>query len=71
MSIEEYRLLGSSYQKNTYKEKYHKSPPNLDALVKKGVIKEIPRDTYEGTFYIDAEGEIRTTSEYILLPRQK
>jgi hypothetical protein len=53
---------------NTYKKKFGRIPGCLDDLIKKGIIQEIPKDPYQGEFYIDPQGTVKTTSEYLLLP---
>lgn len=50
-----------------YKKRYNNIPPpnNLNQLVAKGIIGEIPKDPYGGDFYYDAkEDRIKTTSNF-------
>lgn len=54
-----------------YKHKYGIIPPSLENLVGKGLMKEIPRDPYDGKFSINPSGEINSTSDYMLMPRQR
>lgn len=49
-AVEEFRL------------KFNRSPKNLEELVKVGFLRYIPEDPYGGEFYIDEEGNVRTTS---------
>ncbi len=49
-AVEEFRL------------KFNRSPENLEELVKTGFLRYIPEDPYGGKFYIDEEGNVRTTS---------
>ncbi len=53
-----------------YKEKFKRNPPNMGALIKMRIIKELPHDPYGGRYYIDAEGYVRSTSDYQLDPYQ-
>jgi len=46
-----------------YKKKTGRLPQNLNILVEAGLIREIPQDPYGGTFYIDKDGSIKTTSK--------
>ncbi len=52
-----------------YRKKIKRLPPNLSALVQAGIIKEVPQDPYGGTFYIDKDGSIKTTSKLAFKPR--
>jgi len=51
-----------------YRKKFRRFPVNLDELVKKKIIIEIPKDPFGGKFSVDSQGAIRTTSEFLLLP---
>lgn len=46
-----------------YKSKTGKQPKSLPVLVRSGIIAEIPKDPYGGTFYLDTDGSIKTTSK--------
>ncbi len=46
-----------------YKKRFHCVPSNINELIRKGILKEIPEDPYGGTFYIDRHGKVRTTSK--------
>jgi competence protein ComGC len=48
---------------NKFKLKFKRLPKNLDELVEKGIIKNIPKDPYGGKFYIDKKGIVKTTSK--------
>lgn len=54
-----------------YKEKNGKQPEKLEELVKTGLIKEVPKDPYGGTFYIRGDGVIETTSKLAFVAPQK
>jgi hypothetical protein len=54
-----------------YKKKFRTKPPDIEGLVKKRIIAEIPKEPYGGRFYIDAAGNVRTTSESKLMPFKK
>jgi len=51
-----------------YRQKYKRIPRNIDELVNKRVLVELPKDPYGGTFSVDAQGNIKTTSAGKLLP---
>ena len=46
-----------------YKEKTGRSPEILTELLRIGIINSIPDDPYGGKFYIDKEGDVKTTSD--------
>ncbi len=54
-----------------YKEMNGKLPEKVEELVKSGLIKEIPKDPYGGTFYIRGDGVIETTSKLAFVAPQK
>ncbi|MDT8317852.1 MAG: hypothetical protein RQ824_07675 [bacterium] len=47
---------------DVYESRIGLPPGELKALVKAKIIREIPRDPYGGSFYIDRDGSIKTTS---------
>jgi tetratricopeptide (TPR) repeat protein len=47
---------------NQYKDAFHKMPESLDELIKAGVIEKLPQDPYGGNFFLDKNGQIKTTS---------
>lgn len=72
LRIQSYRsVLFLERAVDEYKAKFHKSPKDLDTLIRKGFIKELPLDPFGGKFYIDAQGMIKTTSEVIMLHDRK
>lgn len=46
-----------------YKRSYQKSPEKLDDLIRAGIVRQIPEDPYGGSFYLDEQGRVRTTSK--------
>ncbi len=46
-----------------YKQKFRVLPKDLEALVKKGLLKQLPTDPYGGTFYLNDQGKVWTTSD--------
>ena len=46
-----------------YEKRFQQQPKELRELVRKGLLKRIPDDPYGGTFYLDKEGKVRTTSK--------
>lgn len=54
------KLLEVAVEK--YLELYGEYPENLQALVGAGIVVEMPKDPYEGTFYLTEDKKVRTTS---------
>lgn len=46
-----------------YRAQRHLPPPDLAALVSAGLLKRVPTDPYGGTFYLDAEGKVHSSSK--------
>jgi len=53
-----------------YQQKFGRMPEQIDELVKKNILAEIPQDPYGGEYFIDERGQVRTTSETKNLPVQ-
>ncbi len=51
-----------------YRGKFGRVPKSLDELVAKRIIGSVPHDPLGGTFYVDAQGAVKTTSEGQLMP---
>lgn len=47
-----------------YVNTYGTHPRNLEDLVDRGLLKDIPSDPYGGEFYLDEKGRVRTTSKF-------
>ncbi len=47
-----------------YRRLYGSAPPNLQTLLKKGILSAIPVDPYGGVFYLDENAMVKTTSGY-------
>ena len=45
-----------------YKDRFNKTPENLEELIKEGILGQIPADPYGGVFFIDKDNSIKTTS---------
>ncbi len=70
--IDAYRsILALEKATDLYRQRFKKSPMNLDELVNKKILVAIPKDPYGGKFYIDSQGAIKTTSESLLVPYQR
>lgn len=54
-----------------YKDRFRRYPLNIDALIANGFLREVPRDPYEGTYYLDRSGNVRSTMEKELVPHRK
>jgi len=52
-----------------FKERFQAEPEDLGRLVNAGLLERIPDDPYGGTFYLDEQGRVRTTSK--LAPVEK
>jgi len=48
---------------SAFKERHHRMPRDLDEVKRAGLIGRMPVDPYGGTFYLDQEGRVRTTSK--------
>lgn len=48
-----------------FKRKEGRLPYNIEELVKKGYLKEVPKDPYGGRFYITKEGKVKSTSNFV------
>jgi tetratricopeptide (TPR) repeat protein len=46
-----------------YRERFQRDPKELGDLVNGGVLDLIPEDPYGGSFYLDKDGRVRTTSK--------
>ncbi len=51
-----------------YRARYGRTPRTVQALLQKGIIRELPPDPFGGKYYLDERGEVRTTSEYVIMP---
>lgn len=47
-----------------YLKLYSKRPKSIDMLIKAGLLKSAPIDPYGGRYYIDNEGNVRSTSDF-------
>jgi tetratricopeptide (TPR) repeat protein len=63
------RVLQIEQAVATFKERFQADPENLERLVNAGLLQRIPDDPYGGTFYLDDQGRVRTTSK--LTPVEK
>lgn len=48
-----------------YRKRFGTSPKNLTLLVDKKLLPALPSDPYGGTFYLDAQGKVRSTSKFV------
>jgi hypothetical protein len=53
---------------STYRRQFKRAPANIEELIKRNIITELPKDPYGGKFYMDLQGNVRTTSEQLLMP---
>ncbi len=54
-----------------YREKFGREPQGLNELIQRKIIKEVPADPYGGTFHLDAQGRVNSTSNFITLYTHK
>jgi hypothetical protein len=58
-----------------YKKKFGRNPRNIDELVGRDILKQLPQDPYGGTYYLTQDGRARSTTsseiEPYLSPLQK
>jgi len=57
------RILKIEEAISVYKDRFHRLPRELRELVRAGLMERIPEDPYGGSFYLDQEGRVRTTSK--------
>jgi tetratricopeptide (TPR) repeat protein len=50
--------------KELYRGRFQRDPVSVEELMQKGYLKELPVDPYGGTFYIDKQGMVRSTSKF-------
>ena len=50
--------------RDEYVKKYGKMPASIERLHERGFLKEMPADPYGGTFFIDEQGHVRSTSKF-------
>jgi tetratricopeptide (TPR) repeat protein len=53
-----------------YRNRFHKTPAGIDELIRQGIVREPPRDPYGGSFYLDSQGSVKTTSDFMVKSRQ-
>jgi hypothetical protein len=51
-----------------YAEEQGRLPENIDDLLNKGYLETEPIDLYGGEFYLDENGQVRTTSKFAFAP---
>lgn len=47
-----------------YRERFGQPPADISRLVQAGLLPQLPADPYGGTFYLDEQGKVRTTSKF-------
>ncbi len=52
----------------SYRSKTGRTPTTMKELVNRHIIAKIPREPYGGNYYIDSQGQVKTTSESMLMP---
>ncbi|MGE5172953.1 MAG: hypothetical protein ACM3MD_03900, partial [Betaproteobacteria bacterium] len=54
-----------------YQEKFGRKPQGLNELIHRKIINAIPADPYGGAFFLDAQGRVNSTSNFITLYSHK
>ena len=54
-----------------YKKRFGRMPDSVETLVKRNILVRLPEDPYGGSFYLDAEGNVKSTTEQMLMPYRK
>ena len=49
-----------------YRARFGQIPESLDELVRDGQLSQLPIDPYGGQFFVDSEGQVRSTSKFAL-----
>jgi tetratricopeptide (TPR) repeat protein len=57
------RILQIEEAVSAYRDRFRHLPRDLEELVRTGLIRRLPEDPYGGTFFLDREGRVRTTSK--------
>ena len=57
------RILELEEAVSAYKKRFQQNPESIEKLVEKGLMERIPEDPYGGSFYLDEQGKVRTTSK--------
>ncbi|MCI0528518.1 MAG: hypothetical protein L0Y56_13850, partial [Nitrospira sp.] len=52
-----------------YRQQFGKQPEDLQILVEKGLLNQLPVDPYGGTFYLNDQGKVWTTSDLRLVKK--
>jgi tetratricopeptide (TPR) repeat protein len=60
------RILELEEAVSAYRKRFQQPPESIEKLVEKGFIERIPEDPYGGSFYLDEQGKVRTTSKLAL-----
>ncbi|WP_027714747.1 hypothetical protein [Desulfuromonas sp. TF] len=48
-----------------FRTRFGELPSELSLLVRSGLLSELPADPYGGTFYLDEQGKVRSTSQFV------
>ena len=58
------QVLAIEQARDRFKTERGALPARIDALVATGYLKELPVDSYGGTFYLESDGAVATTSKF-------
>ncbi len=68
-AFQEVRKIEEASQRFT--GRFRRLPRSLDELLQRGYLKAVPVDPYGGTYYIDAQGKVGSTSKFAFKVRPK
>lgn len=57
------KILQIEQAVSAYRNRFQRDPKRLEDLISAGLLVKIPDDPYGGSFYLDNEGRVRTTSK--------
>ncbi|MCD6389935.1 MAG: hypothetical protein J7L69_11030, partial [Desulfobulbaceae bacterium] len=50
---------------SSYRNRFGRFPTELTELVQTGLLAKLPDDPYGGTFFLDEQGKVRTSSKFV------
>jgi tetratricopeptide (TPR) repeat protein len=58
-------VLSIETARDAFKREKGRLPESIQTLVISGYLRQVPADPYRGTFYLDQEGKVKTTSDFV------
>jgi len=50
----------------SFKKRFGMKPPDIQALIRTGMLQEMPIDPYGGQFYLNVDSQVKSMSEFQL-----